>query len=194
VAVDGITARSFEALRDWPQEALDHLHAAFRRKAQGAGPTWADLLAEVKGQFGLDWNDSSLSRYYGYWRSTLRIEEQAREEAEAIVSRLTDTPTPDLVAAARQLLQQQRLLALTRMEAADPTTVVQLGLRADRLALDERKLEVERKRVDLLEQRIAAMQAAAGRAKDALERVAKKTQLAPEDLQTIREQLYGIAA
>jgi len=100
------TARSFRELKTWPQEALDFLHAAFERKRLGAGPTWAELLAEVEKKFSVTWNDSSLSRYYGYWRSTLWVEDRARDEATAIVERLVSHPSPDLVAAAKQLLQQ----------------------------------------------------------------------------------------
>ncbi len=165
------TARSFAELRDWPQEALDYLHAAFDRKRQGAGPTWAALLAEIAERFGRTWNDSSLSRYYGYWRSTMYVEDRARDEAAAIVERLVAEPSPDLMAAARQLLQQQRLLALTRAEAADPMAVIRsaqtqdkIDLQRDKIALDrekkalqDAKLTLDQERLQLERERQAAI-------------------------------------
>lgn len=153
------SARSFRELKAWPQEALDYLHVAFERKRLGAGPTWAELLTEVQEKFGVTWNDSSLSRYYGYWRSTLWVEDRAREEATAIVERLVSHPSPDLVAAAKQLLQQQRLLALTRMDAADPTEVVSLSQRQDRIDLVREKLALDREKKKLADDKLGIDQA-----------------------------------
>lgn len=191
--VDGTTARSFGELHDWPADALDWLHAEFARKREGAGLTYEALLQELGTRWGLTWNDSSLSRYYGYWSSTLRIEDQARDEAAAIVERLVSSPSPDLLAAAKQLLQQQRLLALTRLEAADPAEVVRLGLAHDRNEIRQAMIALDAKRVTLLEKKLAVLTAKAGEAAKALDAASKKKSLDPEDLRTIREQLYGIA-
>lgn len=147
-------ARSFRELKGWPQEALDFLHAAFERKRQGAGPTWAELLGEIQQKFGVQWNDSSLSRYYGYWRSTLWVEDRARDEATAIVERLVAHPSPDLVTAAKQLLQQQRLLALTRMDAADPVDVVKLGLADEKLRITQEKLQLDQERQRIADEKL----------------------------------------
>lgn len=67
----GNTARSFKALRDWPNEAIAHLHREFARRRLGAGRTADQLLRDLKGRWGIKWNDSSLSRYYGFWLSSL---------------------------------------------------------------------------------------------------------------------------
>lgn len=169
--IDVTSARSFDALKAWPQDALDWLHVAFERKRVGAGQTYEEILAEVKRQWNLYWNDSSLSRYYGYWRSTLYVEDRARDEATAIVERLVSSPSPDLVAAAKQLLQQQRLLALTRMDAADPLDVVRsaqsqdkIDLARDKIALDREKkllqddkLKIDQDRLQLERERQAAI-------------------------------------
>lgn len=154
-AADLATARGFDALRAWPQDALDWLHVEFERKRQGAGKTYVELLAGVKEQWGLDWNDSSLSRYYGYWRSTLYVEDRARDEASAIVERLVHHPSPDLVAAAKQLLQQQRLLALTRMDASDPAEVVRSAQAQDKIELSREKLNLDRDKKAMQDEKLA---------------------------------------
>jgi len=67
----GFRARSFTALKSWPDAAIKHLHFAFKRKLLGRGPTWSELLQEVNAKFGVTWNDSSLSRYFSYWLRNL---------------------------------------------------------------------------------------------------------------------------
>jgi len=64
-------ARSFTALKSWPDAAIKHLHRAFKRKLEGRGPTWSELLEELNAKFGVTWNDSSLSRYFAYWLRNL---------------------------------------------------------------------------------------------------------------------------
>ena len=64
-------ARSFTGLKSWPDAAIEHLHSAFKRKLQGRGPTWSDLVEELNAKFGVTWNDSSLSRYFSYWLRNL---------------------------------------------------------------------------------------------------------------------------
>jgi hypothetical protein len=194
-AADLVTARSFGELKSWPQDALDWLHVEFARKREGAGPTYAELLAELAERWHLTWNDSALSRYYGYWASTLRIEDQAREEAAAIVERLVASPSPDLLAATKQLLQQQRLLALTRLEAADPAEVVRLGLAHDRNELREKQLAVQRELAELTRRRVELQERAAEIASKVEEKVkAAGKALDPEVLRTIREVVYGLPA
>ena len=186
------TARSFDALKTWPADALDWLHAQFDRKRIGAGDTYAEILAALKDRWGLDWNDSSLSRYYGYWRSVLWVEDRASAEAEAILQGLTGgQPSEELKVAAKQMIEQQRLLALGRLGAADPAEVVRLGLAHDRNAIRARQVENDEKKLSLLERKLAAIeakQAAADRQVGAL--VEAKT-ITPDVAKQIRE-IYGL--
>jgi len=191
-APDLLTARSFGELRSWPADALHWLHAEFDRKRQGAGLTYAEILKEIGGRWSLTWSSSALSRYYGYWSSTLRIEDQARDEATAIVERLVAHPSPDLLAAAKQLLQQQRLLALTKLEAADPTEVVRLGLAHDRNEIRTAQIALEQKRVDLLERKLAVYEATTAAANAKVSDLVAAKELSAEAAQKILE-IYGIA-
>jgi hypothetical protein len=89
-------AGACKELRKWPPEALDYLHAAFRETLLRRGPGWLPLLADIKARFGLTWNDSALSRYWGYWYIyILPREEMARwihlaERALAAVEEIRD--------------------------------------------------------------------------------------------------------
>jgi vacuolar-type H+-ATPase subunit I/STV1 len=179
---------------------LDYLVAAFERKRQGAGPTWAELLKEVREKFRLEWNDSSLSRYYGYWRSTLYVEDRAREEATAIVGRLREHPTPELEAAVKQLLLQQRMLALTRLDGADPVDIIHAGLAQDRVGVERDKVDLQRQKLDIergladLERRKVELREKAAEVVNRVEEKAKavgKT-LDPEVARMIREEVYGL--
>jgi hypothetical protein len=186
--------RTFEGLRGAPREALDFLHAEFAQKRLGAGRTWAEVLAALATQYGIQWHDSGLSRYYAYWASTLRIEDQAREEAEAIVGRLLQDgdKSPDLVAAAKQLLQQQRLLALTKIGAEDPAEVVRLGIAHDRNEIRAAQVALDRKRVELLERKLAAMETRLRAADKQVEDLAAAGAL-PADVASRIRAMYGLA-
>lgn len=186
------TARSFKELKGWPQEALDYLFTQYERKSLGAGPTLEELLIDLHGRFGVTWNDSSMSRHYGYWLKVIRPFDDAREEARLIVESLAGHSTEEMREAATQLLQAARMRAVVKLDDVDPDTVVGLALQQDRVQLDQDKLGVEREKLALAQQRLDHLRAGVKAASDELERVSKKGALAPEDLATIREQLYGL--
>jgi hypothetical protein len=149
------TVRAFDGLKNWPADALDWLHAQFGQKRVGAGLTYAEILGELKRTWNLDWNDSSLSNYYGYWRSVLYVEDKANAEATAILAGLVGGhPTEELKIAAKQIIQQQRLLALTRLGDSDPTAVVALSQRDDRLELDRDKFDLSREKKLLQDEKL----------------------------------------
>lgn len=205
------TARSFGELEKWPQDALDYLWAEFRRKRVGAGKTYREILAEIQNRWGLGWNDSSMSRYYDYWGSTQYIEDRAREEADAIVTRLVAEGgrNGDLVAAAKQLFEERCLLALTRTDEIDPAAVIlaaqrqqridqhgqKLDLDRGRKALLEEKVKIERGHLDLERRKVELRERASGVANRVEEKVkaAGKT-LDPEVARMIREEVYGLSA
>lgn len=89
------TARSYRGLSTWPPEAITALHAALERKRLGAGQTWAALLADLHKHFGVTWNDSSLSRYYVYWR--MRICAESLDPVSRLMLTAPSTPGDDEV-------------------------------------------------------------------------------------------------
>lgn|GEM_PF-5751354 len=54
-------------IRRWPRRARRLLMRAFLAKKAAAGPTWGELVAELERKFGVRTNDSSISRYFGWW-------------------------------------------------------------------------------------------------------------------------------
>ena len=152
-------ARSFAALRGLSDEGLLYLHDTFERKRQGAGPTWGELLADLQTKFDFAWNDSSLSRYYGFWEGKLRVEQQAHHEAIDLAEHFLRNPTPEAERLLAQLLEHQRLVALSNLDGADPTDVVALGLAHDRVDLARRKLNLEQEKKVLSEEKLAIDQA-----------------------------------
>jgi hypothetical protein len=202
-------ARSFTTLKDWPDEALAYLQEVFERKRQGAGPTWAELLADLKTRFNVDWNDSSLSRYYGFWEQRLRLERVAHDEAIALAEHFLKDNSGDNKELLAQLLEHQRLIALSNLGAAEPSEVVALGLASDRLELakkklgldeERKKLQAEKVKIDQghldLERRKVELREKASQVADRVEEKAKavgKT-LDPEVARMIREEVYGLPA
>ncbi len=83
VRVDRV--RTFAALKGLSDEGLLYLHEVFERKRQGAGPTWKELLVDLKARFNFEWNDSSLSRYFGYWKFGLREEHEILEVLRRVI-------------------------------------------------------------------------------------------------------------
>jgi hypothetical protein len=160
----GVTAdraRSFAALRSLSDEGLLYLHEAFERRRQGAGPTLAELLEELKQKFGFEWNDSSLSRYYGFWEQRLRAERVAHEEAVALAEHFLgggegEGDSRELL---QQLLEHQRLVALSNLGNADPAEVAALGLAHDRLELAKRRLDLDEEKKRLAQEKLAIDQA-----------------------------------
>jgi signal transduction histidine kinase len=152
-------ARSFAALRGLSDEGLLYLQEVFERKRQGAGPTWAELLAELKDKFAFDWNDSSLSRYYGFWEAKLRVEQQAHQEAIGLAEHFLRNPTPEIQGMLSQLLEHQRLVALSNLDGADPADVVALGLAHDRVDLARRKLNLDQEKKQISEEKLVIDQA-----------------------------------
>jgi len=202
-------ARSFAALRGLSDEGLLYLHDVFERKRQGAGPTWGELLADLQTKFGFAWNDSSLSRYYGFWEGKLRVEQQAHHEAIDLAEHFLRNPTPEAERLLAQLLEHQRLVALSNLDGADPTDVVALGLAHDRVDLARRRLDLEQKGKDIqrrqlelntelvaLETRKVELRERAHAIATRVEEKAKaigKT-LDPEVAKMIREEVYGLPA
>jgi gamma-glutamyl:cysteine ligase YbdK (ATP-grasp superfamily) len=99
------------------------------------------------------------------------------------------------VAAAKQLLQQQRLLALTRLEAADPAEVVRLGLAHDRNEIRAAQIELQTTLADLARRKVELQERAAEIASKVDERAkAAGKALDPEVLGMIKEEVYGLPA
>jgi hypothetical protein len=148
-------ARSFAALRGLSDEGLVYLHEAFERRFQGAGPTLAELLDELKAKFGFAWNDSSLSRYYGFWEQRLRVERVAHDEAVALAEHFVgDGGNADTTKLLAQLLEHQRLIALSNLGQSDPAEVAALGLAHDRVELARRKLGLDEEKKKLQDDRL----------------------------------------
>jgi hypothetical protein len=207
-------ARSFAALKDWPDEALAYMQEVFERRRQGAGGTLAELLADLKAKFNVEWNDSSLSRYYGFWEEKLYVEKLAHEQAIAMAEhfldggRATEDGTRELL---QQLLEHQRLVALSNLGKADPAEVAALGLASDRIDLARNRMEWEKERaagsrhlaearlqIDReladLERRKVELREKMVQVPDRIEEKAKaagKT-LDPEVARMIREEVYGL--
>jgi hypothetical protein len=205
-------ARSFAALKGWPDEALAYMQEVFERRRQGAGGTLAELLADLKAKFGVEWNDSSLSRYYGFWEEKLYVEKLAHEQAIAMGEHFLANYSGDYKEIGVQLFEHGRVVALSNLGKVDPAEILALGLATDRLEfakqkeeekkkadqerkkLLEGKLEIERGHLDL-ERRKVELREKVDTAVQAVEKtLGEKKQLAPEDLAEIRERLYGISA
>jgi len=203
-------ARSFAALKDWPDEALAYMQEVFERRRQGAGGTLAELLSDLKQKFNVEWNDSSLSRYYGFWEEKLYVEKLAHEQAIAMAEhflgegRETKDERRELL---QQLLEHQRLVALSNLGKADPAEVAALGLASDRLELAKKRLEIDEGRKTIqqellrieqgrldLERRKVELREKMVQVPDRIEEKAKaagKT-LDPEVARMIREEVYGL--
>ena len=203
-------ARSFAALKDWPDEALAYMLDVFERRRLGAGGTLADLLADLKAQFNVEWNDSSLSRYYGFWESRLRIERVAHEEAVALAEDFRRNASGDSKDLHEQLLESQRLRVLSN-PLADPAEIVAMVLANDRMKLASDRLDWQKQRAagsrQLAEERLkldremTALETRKVELREkvatAVDRVAEKVKAAgktldPEVARMIREEVYGL--
>lgn len=202
-------ARSFAALKGLSDEGLLYLQDVFERKRQGAGPTWAELLIELKEKFGFAWNDSSLSRYYGFWEAKLRVEKEAHEQAVELAQHFLRNPTEETEKLLQQLLEHQRLVALSNLDGADPADVVALGLAHDRVELARKRLNLEGEKKAIQEQQLDLNRQLVvletrkvelrERAYEVATRVEEKAKaigktLDPEVAKMIREEVYGLPA
>lgn len=203
------TTRSFAALRGLSDEGLVHLEKLYERKRSGAGPTYEELLAEMRDRFGLEWNDSSMARHYAFWEARLRPEREAHDEAIALAEHFLGENSADNREMLVQLLEHQRLIALSKLGSADPAEVAALGLASDRLELAKKKLGLEQERKGIQEKRLKIEQDLADlerrkvelreKASQAVERVEEKAKavgktLDPEVARMIREEIYGLPA
>jgi hypothetical protein len=205
-------ARSFAALKDWPDEALAYMLDVFERRRLGAGGTLAELLADLKAKFNVEWNDSSLSRYYGFWEGRLRVERVAHEEAVALAEDFRRNASGDSKDLHEQLLESQRLRVLSN-PLADPAEIVAMVLANDRMklasdrldwqkqqAVGARQIAEEKLKLDIeltdLERRKVELREKAAQITERVEEKAKamgKT-LDPEVARMIREEVYGLPA
>ena len=194
--------RHFAGLEHVAPEVLDYIHAAFRLKRMGAGPTWESLLKALKDGFGFKWNDTSLSRYYKYWRSDLFILNAADDQAREMIECYKQHPTADLESLIRQQLASVRLLAVRDLEGADPTAVIALGQRQEQIDLAREKMDISKRELDIkvaladLERRKVELRE---RSQEVALRVEEKVKasgktLDPEVLGIIREAVYGLPA
>ncbi len=188
--------------------ARDLIDAAF----EAGAASYEGIASAVAAATGETIGKSSIARYWREWRVQQRARE-AREIALAQLADLHELPVDKLDEVIEQLLRTNAYESLAQAESGDidPGKAMRaLDARArrkldekrleletrqgqQRIQLDERRLDIDQQRVGLLEQKVAAMTARAGEAAKALDAAAKKKQLDPEDLRTIREQLYGIA-
>jgi hypothetical protein len=186
-------ARRFPALESATPEALAYIHAAFERVRLGAGPTWRDVIAQLAERFGIDWNDSGLSRYYAYWSSNLYVLDRAQEHSRDLVDAYKAQPTREIEEQIRQELTALRLLSLRGLESSDPVEVAKLGQNQDKIELRREMLALDRKRVELLERKLAAYEAKAAAADKQVADLVAARELTPEVAGKIRE-MYGLAA
>lgn len=170
------------------EDARAIVHAGFLARA-----TLQAVIALVKTETGETVARSSLQRYRKWWRSEHRAAQEAHAYAKEIAASLKIYPAAAQQRIIEQKLAQLMLLKLKDLEARDPIAVAELALKQRRTTVKEREIELESKKVALLEAKLKTAEEREVKAKAALDNAAKKKSLSPEDLKTIREQVYGIA-
>ncbi len=126
---------------------------------------------------------SSLNRYREWWETTERPALEAADKAQELMVAFKEHPT-ELEPVIRQLLQAQRLAAMTEDRAPDPTALGRLDLEERRLRLQERELALRER---ALEERVKA-------AGDNVEQELKRANLDAATIAKIRQEVYGLAS
>lgn len=136
---------------------------------------------------------SSLARYRKWWRSEHRAAQQAQEYGREIAASLTAHPPKEQQRIVEQKLAQLMLLKLKELEADKPMDVAYLALAERKIRAKERQMELESRKVGVLEARLKQMQDAAKKAVRQIEREGKKAGLKKETITDIAEGIYGLA-
>lgn len=169
-------------------DALAIVHAGFLARA-----TLDRILARVTAETTETIARSSLGRYRTWWRSEHRAAQDAQAYGREIAASLKQYPAKEQQRIIEQKLSQLMLLKLKEVEGDKPLDVAYLALAERKIRMKERQIELEARKVAALETKVKRMEEAAERARKTIDRAAKKKVLSPEDLTTIREQLYGLA-
>lgn len=172
--------RAFRALsRAAQQLAID----GFR-----AQETNAAIIDALLAQHGATIAESSLNRFRQWWEATELPALKAEEYAEGLVKSFADRPTPELRHAITQLLQAQRLTAMTEDARPDPVKLGLLDIEERRVALEERKIAVRERELQLKVDKVA---------RD-VEQTLRDSQtsgraLDDETIEKIRTEVYGLS-
>lgn len=173
---------------DLSEDALAVVHSGFLARA-----TLDAIIDRVKGETKETIARSSLARYRKWWRSEHRAAQQAQEYGREIAASLTAHPPKEQQRIVEQKLAQLMLLKLKELEADKPMDVAYLALAERKIRAKERQMELESRKVGVLEARLKHAQDAAEKARRAIDRAARKKAPTHEDLKRVREELYGIA-
>jgi hypothetical protein len=167
--------------------AFYRLSAAARQRAvEGfrANDATTAIVAALAATFEETIPTASLNRYREWWDTTQRPQIEAAERTEELVRAFKDHPTPEIEAVIRQLLQAQRLNAMTEDKRPNP---VELGW----LDVEDRKLRLKEREVALRER---TLERKVGQAAGKVEKELKRAKLDPETVRRIKEEIYGIPA
>lgn len=156
-----------------------------------ANATYGDIVAAVEKETGRRISASALSRYRSHWAAKRASEDAMRQQFDRLAELVKGNPDLDLKQAGTDLLWQklfQRLAAAdASFEDADLLDLAHVLLKAKRVDQTADALKLQRERLDVLKQKIAA-------AADKVDALGRAKSLDEETLKKIREEIYGLAA
>jgi hypothetical protein len=153
-----------------------------------ANETNAAIVDALLAQHGATIAESSLNRYREWWNATEKPALEAAERADELMRSFKEHPTPELERLIQQLLQAQRLTAMTEDKQLDPVKLGQLHLEERRLQLDERRVRVREQQLELKVRELA------GRVEKKLrDAQASGRRLDDQTIESIRTDVYGLA-
>lgn len=185
-----------------PHFAVDDLSEtaqAIARHGVEANRREDELIAEILATTGEVVAHSSFNRWAIWYRSVLRAENQARIKTEA-AARIAAERGQEMTAACRaEVLEAFNEMArLKELKAMGPFylgLIVHKFVEADQkerqLALREKQLELDKRKIEAMENKAVKLRAAAEGVKEIVEN--PTGELTPEHLQKIQE-LYGLAS
>lgn len=172
--------RAFYAM---PKAAQDFAITGFR-----ANETNAAIVDALLAQHGVPIAESSLNRYREWWAATEKPALEAAERADELLRSFKEHPTHELERLISQLLQAQRLTAMTEDTKRDPIKLGLLDLEERKLKLEERRVSVREKALELKVQEVARTVERTLRDQQATGR-----QLDDTTIDKIRTEVYGLA-
>ncbi|MCS6290362.1 MAG: DUF3486 family protein [Nitrospira sp.] len=154
-----------------------------------ANASYADITAAVAKETGEPISDSALSRYRKHWDAQRASEEAMEQQLDRLTSMLKADPDLDLKQGALALFWKKLIQRMADAEAsfadADMVELSHLLLKAKRLDQTTDALAIQRERLDVLKQKVAAAAAE-------VEKVGRAQNLDDATIAKIREQIYGI--
>ena len=167
--------------------AFARLSVAARQDAiagfRGAVPT-TKIAEAVQKRHGETIAVASLNRYREWWEQAERPVLEAAEKTEELLRAFKEHPSEGIEHAIRQLLQAQRLAAMSEDRRPDPFDLGRLDLADRKLRLKERELALRER---ALEQKVT-------RAAGKVERELKRTNVPAETIARIKQEVYGLAS